>query len=368
MLRGWKFERRRDRSSSLIIIYKIIAIVVALILTGIFIELSGKSALDLGKRVIQSTLGSSYGLQQLGILATPLIITGAAVMLGGRLGLWNVGVEGQLFMGAWAATAVGLYFTGPSWVGLVLMFIAGGLAGAVWVFIPAYLRIKAKINEILTTLLFNFIAFLIVDYFLIKYWTDPSQASLNVSRRILFELPVLFGSLNIGILIAILISVFLAIIIGNTVWGYEINSIGSNRRAAEFAGMQVNKYMFLIMMISGAIAGIAGVIELAGTTHRLSSSISAGYGWDGFLVGILAADGSPLGLIPFGLIIALLLNGGIVLQVQGLSDFAVLAIIGLILLFVSIGEVIADYRFVRVIESSIKKNSNVPDENNISIK
>jgi len=348
----WKLERRDDYTSSRSNLYKVIAAVIAILVTGFVIEASGESSLAMGERILKSTLGSSYGRQQLLILATPLMITGVAMQLGTRMSVLNFGLEGQLYIGAWAAAGVGLHIEGPDWLIFPLMFLAGGLAGAAIVAIPTLMRIKANISEMLTTLLFNFIAIQFTYFFFTDAWRDwgGEAVVLAASKRIPFELPILAGRLHIGIIIAILIVILVHFALDGTVWGYEISSIGANKNAAEFAGMRVVRHTTIVLLLSGAIAGISGVIELTGVAHRLSSAVSTGYGWLGINVAILAGT-STLALIPWALFLALILNSGIVLQTQGLSVSVVLAITGLILLLAAIGETAAKYRLVSVTAS-----------------
>jgi simple sugar transport system permease protein len=346
-LGAWKLERRDDYSPGRSNLYKVLAAVIAVLITGLVIEASGESSLAMGKRILQSTLGSSYGRQQLFILATPLMITGVAMQLGSRMSVLNFGLEGQLYIGAWAAAGVGLHLEGPGWLVFPLMFLAGAFAGATLVVIPTIMRIKANISEMLTTLLFNFIAIQFAFFFFTDAWRDwgGDAVVLAASKKIPFELPLLAGRLHIGIIIAVLIVLLVHFALNGTVWGYEITSIGANKNAARFAGMKVVRHTVIILLLSGAIAGISGVIELTGVAHRLSAAVSTGYGWLGINVAILAGT-STLALIPWALFLALVLNGGIVLQTQGLSVSVVLAITGLILLLAAIGETVAKYRLV----------------------
>lgn len=348
LLRGWKLQRRADYSTARDVLFKVLAVILALLITGIVLGASGQSALAMGKRVLESTLGSDYGLQQWLMLATPLMITGAALLLGTRMAAFNFGLEGQLFIGAWAAAGIGLHLNAPPWLALILMFVGGALAGALLALVPALMRIKAGISEILTTLLFNFVAMQFTLYFAMDAWRDWGTAvNLGATTPIPYNLPALWGHLHIGILIAVFIVVAIYLALEGTVWGYEVTSIGASRSAAAFAGIAVTKHMLIIMLLSGAVAGVSGVIELTGVAHRLSAAVSAGYGWTGINVAILAGS-SPLAVIPWALFLALILNSGFVLQAQGFSVNVVLAVTGLILLLVSVGEVAANYSLVRV--------------------
>ncbi len=343
----WRLQRRPGVSIWSGIASRLIAVVLALLLAGGIIELSGLSALALAKRAVESTLGSAYGLEQAAVLGTSLILTGLSAAVGMRMRIWNIGAEGQLFMGAWAATAIGIHITeGPPLLMFVLMFLAAAMAGALWILIPALARAYWNVNEIITTLLLNFVAIHFVSYFAITAWRDRKAGVLSATYRIPYELPTLVGTLHVGILVAIAIAVALAVTMQNTRWGYEVTTIGGNRRAAEFTGIPVKRHILTVMLLSGAIAGAAGMILVTGTAHRLSGFISNEYGYLGIIVAALAS-GSPVATILVGFLLAVLLNGGIVLQTQGLSVNTVIAINGLILLFAAVGEVMAQYRVVR---------------------
>jgi general nucleoside transport system permease protein len=359
----WGLERRKDVSPWRRVLFKLLAIVLALVIAWVAVKLGGMSFPAMLKKVVISTFGTDYGRQQLAILITPLILTGVAVIIGQKLNLFNVGVEGQLYMGAWGGALVGLHVDGPTILMLPAMFVAGALVGAIWAYFPTILRIKAGISEILTTLLLNFVAYQWIYYWTFGPWLDKDVANLSASEKIVYELPTIIGSVNIGIIIALLAPVVLYLALESTVWGYEVSTIGGNRRAGDFAGMPAVRHMLTVMLISGAVAGIAGVVEVTGTVHRLSISISQGYGFLGVMVGILA-EGSAIALVPSAFLLAIILNAGIVLKTQGLSFNAVLALTGLILFLAAIGEVAAKYRFVRVTEDALaaeaRESENLP--------
>jgi simple sugar transport system permease protein len=326
---------------------RFLSIALALVLVGITLKLTGMEPLALGRKALQQTLGSTYGIQQALILATPLTLTGLAVAIGMRMRLWNIGAEGQFYLGAFMATAVALFIVGPSWLMLVVMFLAGALGGALWILVPALLRAYWNINEIITTLLLNFVSVQLVTHFAIGPWRDTGASILSATRRLPYELPILGDSyLTAGIFVPLLVAAALTLMIRNTQWGYEVRIIGDSRGVAEFAGIPVLRHILIVMLISGAIAGLGGMVEVAGTAHRLSGTISNSYGYMGIIVAALA-NGSPLGIILAGFLLAVLLNAGIVLQTSGLSVSAMLAINGVILIFAAVGEVAAQYSLTR---------------------
>ena len=341
-----RLMRRAETKPVYEVICRIVAVILALLVAGVVIKLTGISPILMLQKALKSTLGSSYGLQQALVLATPLIFCGLSVAVGLRMNLWNIGAEGQLFMGAWAATWVGLFIPGPTALILPLMFIAGALAGAIWILVPALARAFLNINEIITTLLLNFVAILFVNYFSIGPWRDSGVGILLATRKVKAALPTFGDSyVHYGILIAVAIALVLAFSIQRTRWGYEIRVIGRNRRAGRFAGMPVNRNILLVMLISGAIAGVGGMSEVAGNVHRLSGTISNQYGYQGIIVAALSS-GAPLVVLPVGFLLAILLNAGIVLQAQGISVNTMLAINGVILLFAAVGWVASQYRLV----------------------
>jgi len=345
--RTWHFRRRVDVPIWIRIMIRLLAVILALVLVGIVLKLGGFAPLTLGRKALQQTLGTAYGLQQAVILATPLILTGLAVAVGMRMRLWNIGADGQLYLGAFAATAVALHVKGPAPVMLSLMFIAGAIGGMLWILIPALLRAYWNLNEIITTLLLNFVAVRLITYYAIGPWRDTTAAILSSTRRLPYELPMIGNSyLHIGIFIPIIVAVLLTLAIQNTRWGYEVRVIGGSRSVAEFAGIPVLRQILVVMLLSGALAGLSGIIEVAGTTHRLSGTLSNSYGYMGIVVAALA-NGSPFGVLVAGFLLAVLLNAGIVLQTSGLSVNAMVAINGVILIFAAVGEIAAQYHLVR---------------------
>jgi ABC-type uncharacterized transport system permease subunit len=322
------------------------AVSLALVLAAIVLRLSGMPVASLVARTLRQIFGTRYGLGQVAIVATPLVMTGLSVGLCMRIQLWNIGAEGQLLMGAWAATAIGIHADGPAPMMLAVISAAGALAGAAWIVVPALARAWWNVSEVISTLLLNSVAALLVNYYAVGPWRDQ-LASGPVSHLVPYELPRLTsGDLHLGMLAPLVIAVGLAVTLGQTKWGYEISIIGRNRRVAEYAGMPVTWHIMIVMLLSGAIAGLAGAIEVAGVAHRLSGSISCNYGYLGILVAALA-NGSPLPTIPFGILLAVLLNTGIVLKTQGIPLNSVTAVTGVILLFAAIGEVITRYRITR---------------------
>jgi simple sugar transport system permease protein len=342
-----RLERRLHVETRRSALVRIAGLLVALVVAGILLQASGRSAPTLAGEVFRATFGGRFGLEETAVLATPILIDAIAVAIGLRMHLWNIGVEGQFYMGAWAAAGVGIFVDAPRPVLLILMALAGAAGGASWILIPAIARAFWSVNEIITTLLLNFVAVSWVEWFSIGPWRDKEAAVVQATPPVGARLPLLPGSiiLHVGFLLPLLLAVVFFFVFRNSRWGFEVDMVGGNPRAAEFAGIAVRRRILSVMLLSGAIAGVSGMVHLSGATGRLQGTISNAYGLSGFIVAALAGA-SFLGLLAGGLFIALLLHSGIVLQSAGLSVYIVLAIYGVVLIGISVGEMASRYRLV----------------------
>jgi simple sugar transport system permease protein len=344
MAASWRLQRLPSASPAIAFSARAAAIIVALVVAGIVLSFTGANPLELGGEVLSSSFGSSFGLEDLGLLVIPLILTGLSVAVAQQIGAWNIGAEGQFYAGAFAAAAVGLFVPGPPVFILPSMFVAGLIGGAVWILIPTLARAYADVNELITTLLLNFVAILLVYYVSTSAWRD--KVANSATRRLSAEIPEFWGSVHWGFPIAILVAIAISVLLAFSRWGYEVRLVGSNPFAAKYAGMPVRRHLITVMLLSGAISGLAGMLEIAGTVHRLQGGISNNYGYLGIMVAVLARS-SAIGVIFSAALMAFILNSGIILQTQGLTTSAVLAITGLILFLTAIGDELAHYRIAR---------------------
>ena len=340
-------ERRLHVEPRRAALVRLLGVVTALVLAGIFLQLTGRSALTLAADVMRSTFGERRGLEETAVIATPILLDAIAVAIALRMRIWNIGAEGQFYMGAWAAAGIGIHFHFATPLLLLMMALAGVIGGAIWILVPAIARSYWNVNEIITTLLLNFVAVTWVEWFSIDIWRDKQAAVIQATPLVNARLPGLFGSttLHIGFLLPLALAVVAWYVFRNTRWGFEVDMIGGNPRAAEFAGINVRRRILAVMLISGAIAGLSGMVHLAGAAGRLQGTISNSYGFSGFIVAALAG-GSFVGLVAGGLFIALLLHSGILLQTAGLSVYIVLAIYGMVLVGIAVAEMAARYRLV----------------------
>jgi general nucleoside transport system permease protein len=346
--RRLRLERRLNVTPGHAALARVGGVLVALIVAAVILALTGRNPLSLMWKSLDGTFGERQGLEEMGVLLTPILMNALAVHVALRMKIWNIGSEGQFFMGAWAAAGIGIYWTGPRYLVLLVMAMAAALAGAAWIVVPALARARWQVNEIITTLLLNFVAIQWVAWFSFDLWRDRAASVVQSTPVVQARMPFFPGSttLFVSVLVPFIVAAGMFVVFRYTRWGYEVDMIGGNPRAAEFAGIRVARRIVVVMLISGAIAGVSGMLHLAGPAQRLNSSISNNYGLSGFIVAALAGS-SVLGLVAGSIFIASMLHAGITLQSDGLSVFVVAAVYGLVLLGIAVGEVAGRYRVVR---------------------
>jgi general nucleoside transport system permease protein len=348
MISTIRFERRINVDPRRAALLRVAGVVGALLLAGLLLALTGRNPFSLLWKSIDGTFLERQGLEETGLLLTPILMNALAVHVAMRMKAWNIGSEGQFFMGAWAATGIGIHWAGPRALELVVMAVVAAAAGALWIAVPALARAYWNVNEIITTLLLNFVAVQIVAWFSFEIWRDEEASIIQSTPVVKALLPLFPGSntLYIGVVVPFIVAAAFFVVFRSSRWGYEVDMIGGNPRAAEFAGIRVKRRMVVVLMISGALAGLAGMLHLAGPAKRLTSSISTSYGLSGFIVAALAGN-SVVGVVVGAVFIATMLHAGITLQSDGLSVYIVAGVYGLVLLGIAIGEVAARFRMVR---------------------
>ncbi|MBB3175211.1 simple sugar transport system permease protein [Endobacter medicaginis] len=326
---------------------RILAVLATLATVGIVLALSGRDPLLLGRLILRSTVGSRFGLEDLALFMTPLLLTGASVWNGVRVNLWNIGAEGQFYAGATAASAIGLFVPLPGALMLPVMALAGVLAGAAWIALPAVARAWLSVSEIITTLLLNFVASLLVYYLATGPWADHVTNALASTERLRILIPAVWGAVHWGFVVALVVVVVLGVVLARSRFGYETAICGANPDAARYAGIAAAPLLCTVMLVSGGLAGLAGMIEVAGTVHRLQGGIANNYGYLGIVVALLAR-GSAVALIPAAALMALILDTGIVLQTAQISASAVLAITGGLMAAIAVADELAAYVRVKL--------------------
>lgn len=310
-------------------------ILLALLLFGVILLISGQDPLQAYKEMFSSTLGSAYGLSEVFVAMIPMLLTALAVALPSRVGLINVGGEGQLYIGAAFATWAALTFPDwPAWVLLPVMALLGMIGGALWAFLPGYLRAIGLVNETITTLLLNSVAPKIVGFLIFGFWHSAMDTVKTANFVSAARLPTLFGTrIHLGLIIALVLLLLFWILMKYTRWGLEMRAIGGNPQAAKRNGIPLETYLVAVMCAGGAIAGLAGMAQVSGFYGVLLLNFSTGLGYMGFLICWLAG-GDPVGIVLMSFMVALILTGGNLLQLTRDLPYAAINILLALTLFV----------------------------------
>jgi general nucleoside transport system permease protein len=318
-----------------VILRNLVMILIAFLLFGIILLLSGKNPVLSFRDIFRSTLGSAYGFSEVIVAMTPMLITALAVAFPARVGLINVGAEGQLYMGALFATWGALTFSGlPAWVLLPGMALLGMLGGGLWAFIPGYLKSIGLVNETITSLLLNSVAPSIVSFFIFGYWHAPRDTSTTSNFVKSARLPTLFGTrIDLSFVLAVVLLVLFWLFMKYTRWGLEMRAIGGNSQSARRNGIPLKIYLVSIMCIGGAIAGLAGMAQVSGYYGLLLANFSIGLGFMGFLISWIAG-GEPLGIFLISFVVAVIFTGGNLLQLTQGLPYSVINILLAFTLFI----------------------------------
>jgi len=334
------------------------AILIALILGGILIAFAGGNPFASYAHIAEASFGDIGVLSDTIVKATPIILTALACSIAFRMKLWNIGAEGQFIMGAWGASAIVLApvlaAESSRWLFIPVMAIAGMAMGAVWGYIPGYLKAKFNVNEIISTLMLNYIAVSWANFWVFAVWTEggfqmsprfPETAWLPRLSEYAESIPVFRGlTTHAGLLLGIIAAIVLWFIVFRSRWGYEIRLIGDNPQAAKYAGINITRNTIWVMMLSGALAGLGGMSEVAGVVHRLQTApIAAGYGFTGIIVAWLAKL-NPLVIILVSVLFGALILAGREIQPSGVPKM----IQGIILVCLIASDFLLRYR-VRVV-------------------
>ena len=309
----------------------------ALAVFAAILLLAGKNPLKAYVDTFSYTLANAYGFSELLVRMTPLLLTAVAVALPSRLGLITVGGEGQLYMGAWLASAGALMFPGaPRWALLPLVAVMGFLGGALFATLPGVLRAAKLVNETIATLLLNYIAPLIVSYSIFGPWRDPGSSAYPQSP--VFPEAALLTSffntrIHAGLFLALAVLGAYWLLLEKTHWGVEMRAIGGNAEAAQRLGIPVAAWIVVALAIGGGTAGLAGMGEVMGVHGRLRQGLSPGYGFTGFLIAWLAG-GRPLGILFMAFLFAIITSAGDTLQITQGLPYAVVNILLAVILFI----------------------------------
>src|SRR5215813_10799807 len=308
-------ERRAERSTSVAVASPLIAIALTLVTMAILFAALGKNPVTALSVYFVEPLTDSYSLIELAVKATPLVMIAIGLSLCYLANVWNIGAEGQFLIGAVCGSWLAVRTQGTdagAWV-LPAMLMLGAIGGALYALVPAIAKVRFGASEILTSLMLVYVADLLLDYLVRGPWRDPNGFNFPTTAEFdpVATVPVLIegGRLHLGCVIALLVVAAAAVLLGRTIKGFEIRVVGAAPRAARFGGFNANQLVLLTFAISGALAGLAGMIEVAGPVGHLQPGISPGYGFTAIIVAFLGRL-NPVGILIAGLFLALTFIGG----------------------------------------------------------
>ena len=331
----------------------VLAVVVALVISAAILALVGGDPIRAYSHILTAAFGSVGVISDTLVKATPLILTGLACSIAFRMRLWNIGAEGQFLLGAWGASAVLLVPLvpegTPAFIVIPAMMLAGALAGAAWAFIPAILRARLGVNEIITTLMLNYVALQWIQFWVFGPWSEggfqqteqfPREAWLPRLTDFASLVPDFGGlTIHLGFVFGVVAAGLVWLLLERSRLGFEIRIAGDSPRAARYAGVRISRTIIVVFLISGALAGLAGMSEVSGVVHRLQDRISPGYGYTAIIIAYLARFG------PFRVVVASILFGALILAGREIQPSGVPAMIqGIILFCLILAEVVVRYR------------------------
>lgn len=345
-------EKRLQVPTWINLLVPVVSVVFALLFSAIFLKLTGESPIEVYSVMGRSAFGSSYGWSETIVKAIPLMMASFGVAMAFKMVIWNIGAEGQILLGALAATGVALALPDlPRVLLLIIMTLAAMLAGGLWALIPGIAKAKWNVNEVITSLLLNYVAINLIDYFVYGSWKSASGMGFPETDIISKNawLPTLgSGRVHLGIVFALLIGVGLYVLLNRTRWGYEIKIIGENRDVARYSGMNITRNIILVMFLSGALAALGGMFEVSGVLHKLDPHLSIGLGYSAIIVAWLSRL-NPFVIMVVSMLFGGLINGGYSIQMIGTPAATATMLQGAILFFVLGGDIFARYR-IKVIK------------------
>jgi ABC-type uncharacterized transport system permease subunit len=317
----------------------IAAILVAFLVSGIILLMAGYNPVFAYITLLEGAFGDMRVITEVLLQATPLILIGAGLCVVFRANIWNIGAEGQFYIGAVLSAVVGIYLGDlPAIILIPLLLLAGMLGGALWAMLAGWFKVRFGASEIVTTIMLNYIAIISTGYLVTGPMIEevgkfPQTAQVAEAARLFRFLPP--TRLHIGFIIAILVAILLWVFLFKSSKGFAIRAVGHSPEAASYAGIDVGRNVLLAMAISGGAAGLAAAVQVSGLTFRLYQQISPGYGFTGIAVALLAYN-NPLGAIFSGILFGALRSGAEVMQISaGIPSVMVVAIQGLVILSVA---------------------------------
>ena len=341
-------EKKKFSLTNNTVIFSLVSIVLGLLVGAIALLIAGFNPIEAYSAMLVGIFGKPKFIAWTIIRSTPLILTGLSIAFAYKTGLFNIGAEGQFIIGALFATLVGAGIDLPAIIHIPLTLLIAALAGAIWGGIAGWLKSKFGINEVIATIMLNWIAFYLSNYMIRTTWlAQPnSEASVSIHESASIGIDWLKGlvgpatSVNWGIVISVVVVLLIAFILFKTTLGFELRAVGNNKFGAEYGGINVNKSVLQSMAIAGLIAGLAGAIQVMGVSHNITIlAAQEGYGFDGIAVALIA-NSNPIGVIFSGLLFGAFKYGGTKMQAIGAPSEVVSIVVGSIVYFIALSSVL----------------------------
>lgn len=344
-----RMAKRTSMSKKRAALIRTLAILLALLVSAIFILTLGHNPISVYMSMLSGAFGNAYRAKDTIKIAIPLIITSLGIMVAFKMKFWNIGAEGQILIGAMFSSYIALnYGNLPKVPLLLIMMIAGVIGGGLWALIPAYLKVKFDTNETIITLMMNYIALKWITYLQYGPWKDPNAHGFPKIAKFSDNaiLPDLFG-VHIGWIIAIILVIAMYIFFHYSKRGFEISVVGESTDTARYAGINVKKIILSSLFISGGICGLVGMIEASAVNHTLNTSISAGYGFTAIITAWLSGLKSIV-IVPVSVLFAAMIKGGAFIQTSfQIPQSAAEVLQSTILFFVLGSEFFINYKLIK---------------------
>ena len=348
----YRLERRQDSEISAMTL-TLVSILPPFLLGALIFLLAGSNPMEAYAEMFAGSFGNWFRFSEVIVKATPLMFTGLAVALAARMLLWNIGCEGQLVFGGIFSAGVALFWQPyiPDALMIPVLVVSGFIGGAFWAIVPALLKSKWNVNEIVTTLMLNYVAIIFMEHLFFGPWRDPMGMGFPGSAMLDGSawMPRFFKTrIHLAFFIGLTMAMGLWFVLKKASWGYQIDVMGNSPRAARYAGMNVSRQQALILLISGGLAGLAGMGEVCGIHMRLQQGLAVGYGYDGIIIAFLARL-NPLAVPLVAILLGALIVGGDQLQTAMHFSSSISQVLeGAILLSILAGNVFTIYRLRRV--------------------
>lgn len=341
---GLNWIKNKIRSGAEQMLLPVVSILLALVIGALIISAMGIDPIYAYQSLLKGALGSKNAIAETLLKAAPLIFTGLSFALAYRCGLINIGAEGQIYMGGFFTVVVGIYLQGlPLIIHLPLALAAGFIGGGLWGLLAGWLKVRFGASEIITTVMFNFVAIAWVSYLVTGPLIEPpGHFPQSAKIAATAQLPnILSGTrLHLGLIIALIAILLFYIFLWRMDKGYEVRVVGQNIHAARYAGINPEQNIILVMFLAGGMGGMAGANEILGIQTRLLQNFSPGYGFDGIAVALLGLN-TPIGVLLGALLFGILRSGGNMMQMMAGVPVAIIYVIqALVIIFVVAGQMI----------------------------